>query len=91
MCDLNSIDSQDLKPIDVMHPAGNLESYRILYNQKQRWGYFSTQDIKELLIFQSADSVKSGTGKPPIGNIRLRGPKIFEVPHCAFDNPSELP
>lgn len=65
LCNLKSIENQDLKRIDVMHPAGNLESYRMLYNQKQRWGYFSRQDINELLILKSADSVNSGTGKIP--------------------------
>lgn len=66
LCDLGSIEAQDMRSIDVMHPAGNLESYRVYYNQKQRWGYFSKQDVNELLIFKSADSLKGGTGKIPM-------------------------
>lgn len=62
LCHLGSIDTQDLKRVDFIHRAGNLESYQMLYNQKQRWGYFSRHEPNELLIFKSADSEKSGTG-----------------------------
>ena len=86
VCHLGSIDNEDLKRIDVMHPAGILESYRMVYNQKQRWGYFCQQDINELLTFKSADSVETGTGKTPKTN-RFPNLTHVEVPHCAFDNP----
>lgn len=63
LCNLSSIDEKDMKPVDVKYPSHTLESYRLCYNPNQRWGYFSKQEVNEILIFKSADSVVQGTGK----------------------------
>jgi hypothetical protein len=62
-CKLSSLAEEDLKKIDLIHPDDTLESYRVHYNPKQQWGYFREQQTSEMVLFKSADSVISGTGK----------------------------
>jgi hypothetical protein len=94
-CKLSSLEEEDLKKIDLMHPEDTLESYRLHYNPKQRWGYFKEQETSEIVIFKSADSVISGTGKTLAILPMLSHNDQNLVPHCAFDNPEcppgELP
>lgn len=62
-CRLGSLAEGDLKKIDLIHPDDTLESYRVHYNPNQQWGYFKEQKASEMVIFKSADSLVSGTGK----------------------------
>jgi hypothetical protein len=94
-CKLSSLEERDLKKIDLLHQEDTLESYRLHYNPKQQWGYFKEQETSEMVIFKSADSVISGTGKPLASLPASIHTNQNIVPHCAFDNPEcppeELP
>lgn len=62
LCDLRSVDTEDLIPFDEVYIDDVLESYQVHYNPNQKWFYLSEQKSEEVLIFKSADSSVGGTG-----------------------------
>ena len=63
MCDLRTLDENDLERLDEVHSEDFLESYQVKYNPAQRWWYLSEQQPHELLVFKGADSDIRGAGE----------------------------
>ncbi|KAI0147059.1 hypothetical protein GGR57DRAFT_264726 [Xylariaceae sp. FL1272] len=77
MCDVRTVASGDLEPLDEVHDSDVLESYQVLYNPTQEWWYLSNQGADEILVFKGADSKASGA--VPHGS--------FRDPRCPVDEP----
>jgi len=60
LCDLRSIDPDDLQRLDEVHSEDFLESYQVKYNSAQRWWFLPEQEPHEILVFKGADSEVSG-------------------------------
>lgn len=63
LCDLRTVESKDMIPMDEVFVDDVIESYQVHYEEKQRWYYLKDQRVSECLVFKSADSAIHGTGK----------------------------
>ncbi|KAJ9133114.1 hypothetical protein NKR19_g9178 [Coniochaeta hoffmannii] len=77
MCDIRSVDTNDMQRLDEVHTEDFLESYQIQYNEGQKWWYLSEQRPDEVLVFKGADSEIRGA--VPHGS--------FCDPRCPEDEP----
>lgn len=62
LCDLRTLDPQDMMPLDEVYADDTLESYQVHYSPRQKWYYLSDQSVSEMFIFKSVDSEVQGTG-----------------------------
>jgi len=56
LCDLQSLNREDVVTLDEVHATAVLESQQIMYNPSQKWHYLSEQEATEVIIFKSMDS-----------------------------------
>lgn len=77
LCDISTVDLDDIHPGDLVHPNFVIENCQVNYNPKQKWHYISGQLPSEAWVFLQSDSkdawIKSG------------------VPHSAFPHPDSQP
>lgn len=87
MCDIRSVDTNDMQRLDEVHTEDFLESYQIQYNEGQKWWYLSEQRPDEVLVFKGADSEIRGAGKlqKPRNHLNNTGRTIDEVNQCLTD------
>jgi hypothetical protein len=76
VCDLHSVDPEDLVPADALGVPGSvdprIEYYLVRANARHRWCYYSDMTRDEVLLFQQYDSGRPG----PSG-----------CPHASFAHP----
>ncbi|CAI6089576.1 unnamed protein product [Clonostachys chloroleuca] len=57
VCDYKTVDlSADTTANDALHLTGVGENWLLHHNNKQRWYYFSSMDIDDLIVFRNSDS-----------------------------------
>ena len=76
ICDLRTVEPEDLLPADAYHQPGSpldkAEFYLLKHHPRHRWGYYSDMRSDELLVFKQHD-----TGLPGVSG----------CPHAAFFDP----
>jgi len=74
LCDARTVDEADL--IATERRARNRigETYRLAFNENQRWYYFPQMQSDEALLIKTFDSIEDGRAR--------------FAPHAAFENPS---
>ncbi|RSL46156.1 hypothetical protein CEP53_010435 [Fusarium sp. AF-6] len=56
LCDLQSLDREDVVTFDEVHATAVLESQQVVYNPSQKWYYLPNQEPNELIVFKSMDT-----------------------------------
>ena len=84
LCDMNSVDPQDMIYADswnqTKHPR-KLVSYRLAFNESQKWYYYPNMLPNELLIFKQYDSMEEAP------NRRCVFHGAIDVPNVPGDTP----
>ncbi|RMJ13912.1 hypothetical protein CDV36_006397 [Fusarium kuroshium] len=60
LCDLQSLDREDVVTFDEVHATAVLESQQVVYNPSQKWYYLPNQEPNELIVFKSMDTEVRG-------------------------------
>ena len=74
MCDVRTVDANDLVPSDLVYRDRVGETYGVKYNPEQRWFYAPDMRPDEALLLKCYDSLTDGTSR-------------FS-PHTAFEDPT---
>ncbi|RYC61508.1 hypothetical protein CHU98_g4721 [Xylaria longipes] len=56
LCDLRSLNREDVIPFDEVHAKGVLESQQVAYSPSQKWYYLPNQNPNEIIVFKSMDT-----------------------------------
>jgi hypothetical protein len=62
LCDLQTLNGNDVTAFDEVHAKAVLESQQVVYNPSQKWYYLPDQQHNEIIVFKSMDSVARGEG-----------------------------
>jgi uncharacterized ParB-like nuclease family protein len=73
ICDASSIDSSQLKPVDLLYRDRRGEIYYLAYHPAQRWYYAPDMHAREAWLIKNYDSASGGT--------------LRVAPHSAFKEP----
>ncbi|KAI8949221.1 hypothetical protein F4801DRAFT_553847 [Xylaria longipes] len=60
LCDLRSLNREDVIPFDEVHAKGVLESQQVAYSPSQKWYYLPNQNPNEIIVFKSMDTAVRG-------------------------------
>lgn len=62
LCDLQTLNRDDVVVFDEVHAKAVLESQQVVYNPSQKWYYLPDQEPNEIIVFKSMDTVERGEG-----------------------------
>jgi hypothetical protein len=77
VCDVQSIDPDDLVPSDLVYPHRVGETYSVTYNSAHRWYCVPEMRVDQALLIKCSDTKTDGRAR--------------SIPHTAFTDPTTPP